>query len=252
MQRCIFFSHIDALAVCETTDITLPSIEQATNLGSGIWLITSANADFTFRESSSLATSSSSRSFAGCHIGIITLACGMQIQTGHIIIRSDLTSCSTMPAIKLRLSLPDPLESLIMQVSPLDDLPSYTSKAEAGVTLLKAVRKKLISSPSVRQVNQLAEIARLFAEDMKLLKPSLARKFNQYLPFKVSFTLTVIVFIVSTVLHIVFLYIYHRFNLRDRIFPKSSTKKNTIRPVLQVRKEWPLNLSQKLRTLSPD
>ena len=63
-----FFSPIDALAVCETTAITLPSIEQATNLGFGIWLLTSANADFTFRESSSLATSSSSRSFACCQI----------------------------------------------------------------------------------------------------------------------------------------------------------------------------------------
>ena len=97
-----FFSPIDALAVCETTAITLPSIEQATKLGFGIWLITSANADFTFRESSSLATSTSSRSFFGCHICIITLACGMQIDTGHIIPRSDLASCLTIPAIKLR------------------------------------------------------------------------------------------------------------------------------------------------------
>ena len=200
-----FFSPIDALAVCETIAITLPSIEQATNLGFGIWLITSANADFTFRESSSLATSTSSRSFVGCHICIITLACGMQIHTGHIIIRSDLASCSTIPAIKLRLSLPDPLQSLIMQVPPLDDLPLYTSKAEAGVTLLKAVRKKLISSPRVRQVNHLVEISRPFAQDMKLLKPSLTREFNQYVPFKVSFTLTVTVFIVSTVLHLVFI-----------------------------------------------
>ena len=31
-----FFSPIDVLAVCETTAITLPSIEQATNLGFGI------------------------------------------------------------------------------------------------------------------------------------------------------------------------------------------------------------------------
>ena len=161
----------------------------------------------------------------------------MQIHTGHIIIRSNVASSSIIPAVKLRILLPDPLESLIMQVPPLDDLPLYTSKAEAGVTLLKAVRKKLISSPRVRQVNQLVEIARPFAEDMKFLKPSLTGKFNQYVPFKVSFTLTVIVFIVSTVLHIVFLYIYHRFNLRYRIFPKSSAKKNTTRPVLQVRKE---------------
>ena len=72
----------------------------------------------------------------------------MQIHTGHIIIRSDLASFSTIPAINLRLFLPDPLESLIMQVPPLDDLPLYASKAEARVTLLKAVRKKLVSSPS--------------------------------------------------------------------------------------------------------
>ena len=229
-----FFSPNDALAVCETTAITLPSIEQATELGFGIWLITSSNVDFTFRESSSLATSASSRSFAGCHICNITFACGMQIHTEHIIIRSDLDSCSTIPAIKLRLSLPDPLETLIMQVPPLDDLLFYTSKAEAGVTLLKAVRKKLISSPRVREDNQLVEIARPFAKDMKLLKPSLTRKFNQYVPFKVSFTLTVTVFIVSTVLHFVFMYVYHRFNLKDRIFPKRTAKKNAIKLVIQV------------------
>ena len=235
---------IDALVVCETTAITLPFFEQATNLGVSTWLITSANADFTFRESSFLATSSSSRSFAGCHICIITLECGMQIHTGHIIIRSDLASCSTIPAIKLRLSLPDPLESLIMQVPLLDDLPLYTSKAEAGVTLLK-VRKKLIGSPRVRQVNQLVELARPFAQDMKLLKPSLTREFNQYVPFKVSFTLTVIVFIVSTVLHLVFMLVFHRYNPRGRIFPKSSTKKNAIKPVLHVPNECSPTVSAK-------
>ena len=229
-----FFSPIDALAVCETTAITLPSTEQASNLGFGICLITSANADLTFRESSLLATSSSSRSFVGCHIWIITLACGMQIQTGLIIIRSDLATCSTTPAIKLRLSLPDPLESVILQVPPLDDLPLYTSKAEAGVTLLKAVRKKLINSPRVRQVNQLVEVARPFAKDMKLLKPSLTREFNQYVLFKVSIILIVIVFIVSTLLHLVFMYVYHCFNLKDCTFPKKTAKRNAIKPVLHV------------------
>ena len=241
----LFFGPIDALAVCETTAITLPSIEQATNLGFGIWLITSANADFTFRESS-LATSSSSRSFAGCHICIISLACRMQIHTGHIIITSDLASCSTIPAIKLRLSLPDPLESLIMQVPPLDDLPLYTSKTEAGVTHLKAVRRKLISSPRVRKVNQLVEIARPFAQDMKLLKLSLTREFNQYVPFKVSFTLTMIVPIVSTVLRLVFMCVYRRFNLKDRIFPKKTAKTNAIKPVLQVPHECSPAVFEKL------
>ena len=233
------FNTIEALAVCDTSVISLPSVEHATNLGFGIWLITSASADFNFRESSSLTSSTASRSFSGCNICIITLECGMQIHTGNIIIRSDLTSCSHIPAIKLRLSLPDPLESLIMEVPPLDDLPLYTSKAEAGVTLLKAVRKQLISSPKVRQVNQLVEIARPFAENMKLLKPSLTREFNQYVPFKISLTLTVTVFIISTVLHIAFMYLYHRFNLKDRLFPKipkaiRNDKTNVIKPVLQL------------------
>ena len=250
------FTPIDALAVCETTASTLPSIEQATSLGFGIWFITSANADFTFRESSSLATSSSSRSFVGCHICIITLACGIQIHTGHIIIRSDLASCSTIPAIKLRLSLPDPLESLIMQVPPLDVIPLYTSKADARVTLLKAVRKKLISRPRVRQINQLVEIARPFAQDMKLLKPSLTREFNQYVLFKVSFTLTVTVFIISTVLHLIFMCVYHSFKLKDRIFPKKTAKKNAIKPVLHVPHDCSPAVSEKLskrfRFLSPN
>ena len=241
LQHC-FFSPIDALAVFETIAITLPSNEQAKDLGFGIWLNISANADFTSRESSSLATSSSSRSFAGCHFCIITLACGMQSHTGHIIIRSDLASCSTNPAIRLRFYLPDPLESLIMLVLPLDDLPLYTSKAEASDTF-KKVRKKLISSPRVCQVNQLVQIAHPFAQELKLLKPSLFPEFNQYDPFNVPFILTVIVFIVSTVLHLVFMYVFRRYNIRDRIFPKSSTKNNTIRPVLQIPKECPLKLS---------
>ena len=143
-----------------------------------------------------------------------------------------------------------------MQVPPLDNLPLYTSRAEAGVTLVKAVRKKLISSPRVRQVNQLVEIARPFAQDMKLLKPSLTREFNQYVPFKVSFTLTVNIFIVSTVLHFVFMYVYHRFNLKGRIFPKSSKTNNTIQPVLKNPNDCSTELSKKLskryHLLAPD
>ena len=157
-----------------------------------------------------------------------------------------IASCSTIRPIKLRLSWPDPLQSLTTQVPLLDDLRLYTAKTEAGVTLLKAVRKKLISSPRVRQADQLVEIERPFAEAMKLLKPSLTREFNQYVPFKVSFTLTVIVSIVSTVLHLPFMYFHHRFNLRDRVFPKTPTKSNAIRPVLQVQKECLANVSEKI------
>ena len=80
----------------------------------------------------------------------------------------------------------------------------------------------------------MVEIARPFAQDMKFLKPLLTREFNQYVPFKVSFTLTVTFSIVFNVLHLVFMYVYHRFNLKDRIFPKKTVKKNAIKPILHV------------------
>ena len=117
-----------------------------------------------------------------------------------------------------------PLESLIMQVPPLDDLRLYTSKAEARVTLSKALHENLISSPRVLQVNQLVEIARPFAQDMKLLGPPLTSEFNQYVPFKVCFRLTGIVFIVSTTLHFLFVFVYHRCNLKDRFSPEKAKK----------------------------
>ena len=187
MATLFFDSSVDALSVCDTSLVSLPSTEQATNLGFGIWLITSVNDDFIFRESHATAASSKTQSFAGCRICIITLECGMQIMTKHIKIRSDLSSCNHIPAIKLRISLPNPLASLIMEVPSLEDLPLYDSKAEAGVKFLKQVRKELVHSPRIREVNQLVAKARLLASDMKLLKPSLTRDFNQYVPFKVSF-----------------------------------------------------------------
>ena len=42
-----------------------------------------------------------------------------------------------------------------MQISPIDNLPGYTSKAELPVALLKALKMKLKRGPIVRQINQL-------------------------------------------------------------------------------------------------
>ena len=84
------------------------------------------------------------QSIAGC-ICIITLDCCMQIIRKNIKIWSELASCYQIPAKKLQVSLPNPLASLIIQVLPLDELPLCDSQAEAGVKLLKQVRKKTIT-----------------------------------------------------------------------------------------------------------
>ena len=124
-----FDSSVDARSVCDTSLVSLPSTEQATNLGFGIWLITSANDDFIFRESHATAASSKTQSFAGFRICIITLECGMQIMTKHIKIRSDLSRCSHIPAIKLRVSMPNPLASIIMEV-PLWTIYLYKTRKQ--------------------------------------------------------------------------------------------------------------------------
>ena len=106
----------------------------------------------------------------------------------------------------------------------------------------------------ISQVNQLVEIARPFAQDMKLLKPSLTREFIQYSTFQGVFYLEMNCFHRLNSDYILYsMYVYHRFNLRNKLFPKTPTKGNAIGPVLQVQNEYPLNLSEKLsKSVLPD
>ena len=122
---------------------------------------------------------------------MIIIECCMQISTKNTKIRSDLVdSCSLLPSINLRVALPHPLASFIMQVPSSDELPPYDSKAEAGVKLSKEVQKELLRSPRVRESNQLVDIARPFASDLKLLKPSLTCDFNQYVLLEFSLNMS--------------------------------------------------------------
>ena len=68
---------------------------------------------------------------------------------------------------------------------------------------------------------------------MKLLKPSLTKEFSQYVPFKLSFTLTVIILVVSTVLLLLFMFVYHDFHLSERLCPnvvKADNLKIAVKP----------------------
>ena len=58
-----FDSSVDALSVCDTSLVSLPSTEQAKNLGLGIWLTTSANDEFIFRDSHATAASAKTQFF---------------------------------------------------------------------------------------------------------------------------------------------------------------------------------------------
>ena len=105
-----FKDSVSALQVCETEQIVLPATEKAENLGYGVWLITSATTAYTLFESDTESTTSSGIvKYPGCRICIITLKCGKQLSGDHIKIRSDLSTCEEMPAIKVNVKFPDPL-----------------------------------------------------------------------------------------------------------------------------------------------
>ena len=233
-----FHSTMTALTVCETEKVLLPTPEKATNLGYGIWLITSASAAFSLREYSLDELNTPKREdHPGCNICLITLDCGTQLISKFIKIRPDLDSCDKIPAKRISVSLPDPLAHLISELPDLSDLPYYESKTDAGVKLLREVKAKLIDSPHLTKVDQLNEIAKPIAHNMRLLKPSLVDKMEQYVPLRLSLTLTAIVFLGNLVLHALIMYLYHRFAIFRKLTPKflkSNAGNIQLKPVLSV------------------
>ena len=72
---------------------------------------------------------------------------------------------------------------------------------------------------------------------MRLLKPTLVDKMEQYVPLKISLTLTLTVFIGNLLLHALAIYLYHRFAIFRRLTPKFLKGQDgtiALRPVLSV------------------
>ena len=168
---------VAALTVCETEKVILPTPERATNLGYGIWLITSASSSFSLWEYNLHEVHTPSRrEHSGCNICIITLDCRTQLTTRNIKIRPDLESCDKIPARRINVTLSDPLEHLLSTIPEINELPYFESKTDAGIRLLEQVKIKLIDSPIVTNMEQLDEISKPIADGMKLLKPTLTEK----------------------------------------------------------------------------
>ena len=83
---------------------------------------------------------------------------------------------------------------------------------------MKEVKLQLAEGPTIREVKRLIDIERPYAYEMKLLRPAHTKEYNQYVPFRISFMLTITVFIVSTALLLLFMYICHQ-NLASKLFP---------------------------------
>ena len=141
--------------------------------------------------------------------------CGKQLSGDHIKIRSDLSTCEEMPAIKVNVKFPDPLLKLWSELPEIDDMPYYSTKAEAGIAMLKEVRETLLDSPKMRDPKKLLEIARPITTKMTQLRPSLSREFDSHLSIRHSLVMSLISFAGSMFLHVIVVWIYHRYKHRN-------------------------------------
>ena len=233
-----FHNAIAALQVCEPEQISLPTPEKATNLGYGIWLLTSASDAFTLREfTRGLANSVERTDIPGCTICIITLECGIQMASKHIKIRPDLGSCDKIPAKRLTIQLPDPLEAILSKIPPIEELPYFRTRAEATSALVTEVRAELVKSQYVVDVTHHDKLATPIAARMTQLKPTLVNKFNTYVPIRTSLTLTAVVFVANILLHLLVMYLYYHFRcIRDLVpnFIRTPNGNVPLKPLVTV------------------
>ena len=127
----------------------------------------------------------------------------------HIKIRSDLGE--QLPAIKLNVKFPNPLTQLWSELPEVDDMPYFSEKAAARIAMLKEVRENLPDSPKMGDPDQVLEIARPISLNMSQLRPSHSKEFDFQLSIKKFFFMSLIPFLGSRVLHMLFVCIYHRY-----------------------------------------
>ena len=207
-----FKGSVEAIQICDIEQIALSATEKAENLGLGVWLITSPTTAYTLFESHAASTTSSGIiKYPACRICIITLESGKQLEGPHIKIRSDLSICEQLPAIKIKIKFPDPLKQLWSELPEVDDMPSFSTKSAAGIAMLKEVRGHLIDSPKMRDLEKFLEIARPINSKMTQLRPFLSKEFDSHLSIKNSLLMSLISFLGSMVIHMLFVCIYHRY-----------------------------------------
>ena len=132
----------------------------------------------------------------------------------------DMKTCELIPAKRINVRLPEPLQMLVSATPDITTLPYFDSKSDANIAMIKQVKRKIVMHQRITESNQLVEIAKPIAVQMQMLKPTLVNKLDSYVPMKLSLMLTVTVFIGNLGLHILVMYIYHRFAIVRKYTPQ--------------------------------
>ena len=110
------------------------------NLGFGRWLILARSDDFSLQVFNSTPGALEIPPIPGCQSCIITLACGTEVSTESLYLRSDIASCAHVGARRLQLRLPTPLHKLFAALPPVHEYPSLPAAQSDRLELFREVQ----------------------------------------------------------------------------------------------------------------
>ena len=163
---------------------------------------------------------------SGCKVCILTLKCGNQVEGPNIYLRSDLSSCARMPALRLDITLADPLIHLFSLLPQIEDIPHMVSIEGAREQLVREVQTKFAMMPQtdIRDNTKLIEIARPIVTSFRLLRPQIGNRFDDYVPWRLTLIVSFVSFFVSLLLHCAYTHLLHIYSNVMRQFPHRSTQ----------------------------
>ena len=87
-------------------------------------------------------------------------------------------------------------------------MPKYSQQVDANMDMLRNVREKLTRIATNANIEALEDIAKRTATEMRTSKPSFARHFDNLDILKQSIIISLISFLLSMILHILFFWVY--------------------------------------------
>ena len=201
-----------ALQRCQLDVVELPFTEKARNLVFGRWLITSSKDDNTHIESAGKGSNPLARvEHPGYRVCIITLGCGKQLRGPNVHLRSDLTACETVTAIRLDFQLPDPISTLFKLLPPLDEQPNFSSRSEAQIQILQQIQPEF-KQMETRRTNSksIAQMAEPILERIRAFNHELEHRFEQYKPWKMCLLFGFLSFLITVLLHLTYSHLLHK------------------------------------------
>ena len=113
----------------------------------------------------------------------------------------------------------------------------YNTRAEANIQLLNSLKLELQSQPDLSYREDLNYNAQPIAQGITALKPSLKKQFNNYLSWKSHLAIGLVVFFVSTALHLGITYTLHRYKKQHKFLAfshKLDNQKVQLKPIMMV------------------